>query len=1276
VFRSASQSGREVALPALLRLTAIVRELHSGTVTFLFTDIEGSTGLLKRLGARYADVLEEHHRLFRKVFAEFDGREVDTQGDAVFVAFQRAKDAAAGAVAAQQALAAYAWPAGVDLRVRMGLHTGEPVVGSDRYVGMGVHTAARICSAGHGGQILLSNVTRALVEDELPSGTSLRDLGEHVLKDLDRPERLFQLTVEGLRQEFPALKTTKPSGGTEHRIGLEFRILGPLEAVRSGDNVPLGSRKQRTVLALLLLEAGRVVPSDRLIEELWQGRPPESATVTLRSYISRLRSLLGPEATVIARAGGYVLEGDAGIDARRFERLVREGEDALGRGLARTAAERFRSGLALWRGRALGDVAEDGLLALESGRLDELRLEAVEGRIDAELALGLHSELVGELERLVGEHPLRERFWRQLMLALYRCDRQADALAAYSRARKVLTSELGLEPSEELRRLQQAVLRHEVPDAPRAAEQHNLPTPLSSFVGREGELEEVDRLLSETRLLTVTGVGGVGKTRLALAAAAQAAPRVERVRFVDLSGVRDPGLVPRAVAEALGVPESPHRPLVEILTAHLRATEPLLVLDNCEHVLDACTGLIEQLLEDVPTLHILATSREPLGVAGEVEYALSPLAVPADSLDAERLTRFASVQLFLERASASRADFASAPGAVSTVAQMCRDLDGLPLAIELAAVRAKSLSAEEIAAHLDHRFDFLKFWRRVAVPRHQTLRATMDWSYELLSEAEQRTLCRLSVFVGGFTVAPSARVCTGGDESEMLDLLARLVERSLVVAEPGEAGTRYRLLETVRQYAAERLANAGETEDALRSHAGAFLQLAEEAFSPGRDGMSPLAREQANLRTALEWSFAQEDELALSLTRALGRFWHARWQLVEGRAWLQRAIALHRTEDRLRAELLGMLGGILHDIGDLSAAEAVLANALRIAIAGGDPIAAATIRVRYADVRYSHKTIRIWEALAECETAAAILEEARDLSGLADALAVQGKHRYWRYDSACEETLKRAVAVARESGNRPAELVALQWLAIAASRRPDLTTAIAEQERLLAEVAGEPRAEAGILAPLAWSHGFAGRFAEARDALDRSRAVYAADGMTLEWAACAMNAGSIELIAGDAGAAERALRPAYDALRAMAEAGYITTIAYYLVSSLCEQGRDDEAEEVVDETRSILPPGDEDHKATWSMAAAKVCARRGEFPAAEHLANEARRYFEKYRDPSYFVEALFTQAEVFERAGKHEQAVVVYAEALAWCEERHAVPLNERARTALERLTVRPVPTG
>lgn len=627
--------------------------------------------------------------------------------------------------------------------------------------------------------------------------------------------------------------------GTESQITpLTFRILGPVQVLRGDREIALGPRKQRTLLALLLLDAGGPISADRLIDELWRGRPPPSADVTLRSYISRLRSFLRPEVRIAARRGGYALESAAfAIDAVEFEELLKEGDSALAKGYATRAAERYRSGLDLSRGRALAHVGDDGMLALESERLEALRLAALEGRIEAELALGLHARLIPELERLVSEFPFRERFWRQLVLALYRSGRQADSLAAYRRVRQILRDELGLDPSEELEHLQRDVLRHRVAQVEPRRGRHRLPQPVSRLIGRDDEVSEVGRLLRGARLVTVTGVGGVGKTRLALAVAASDAPGYDSVSFVDLSEIRDPDLVERAVADALGVQESPRRPLLEGLLAHLRASEALVVLDNCEHVRDMCADLVVLLLEGVPALRVLATSRDRLGVPAEVDYALSPLAVPAEGVGTEAARGSPSVRLFLERAAASRAGLEPTSDLIATVAGICRDLDGIPLAIELAAVRAKSLSAREIAAHLDRRFDFLKYWRRVAVPRHQTLRATMDWSYDLLSEQEQHALRHVSVFAGGFVVGTSAELFTGGDEAEAVDVLSRLVERSLVVAAPRADGTRYRLLETVRQYAAEHLTAAGEADGARRAHAEVFLRLAERAFSPGTDGL-------------------------------------------------------------------------------------------------------------------------------------------------------------------------------------------------------------------------------------------------------------------------------------------------------------------------------------------------------------------------------------------------------------------------------------------------------
>jgi predicted ATPase/DNA-binding SARP family transcriptional activator len=1059
--------------------------------------------------------------------------------------------------------------------------------------------------------------------------------------------------------------------------GVEFRVLGPLEVVEDGRPLHLGTRKQRTLLALLLLKAGGVVPRDRLVEELWHGKPPRAAEATLRSYLSRLRSLVGQR--LERRAMGYALAVEPGeLDAIRFERQVAEGREALAQERPAEAAHRLAGALALWRGDPYADFLYEPFAQTEIARLAELRLEALEERVEAELLLGRHESLVAELERLVAEHPLRERLWCQLMLALYRCNRQAEALAAYRRARDVLTRELGLEPGEQLRRLQQAVLRQEVPAVSRAGGWHNLPVPLSSFVGRDREVEHVEHLLGEVRLVTVTGVGGVGKTRLALAAARRAVRRVERVCFVDLSAVRDGALVLYALAEGLGVPESGDRPLLDTLIGYLRRTELLLVLDNCEHVVEACAGLVERLLRSVPALRVLATSRERLGVPGEVDYALAPLPVPDSEPGPDELPGFASVRLFLDRASAARADFAATPDAVTTVAGICRDLDGIPLAIELAAARAKALSAGEIAAHLDRRFDFLKFWRQTAVARHQTLRATMDWSYDLLSAPEQEVLPRLSVFAGGFTVTSAARVCTDGDERDALDVLGRLVERSLVVAGPGSGETRYRLLETVRQYAAERLGELGEPREASRAHAAAFLRLAEEAFSPGSDGLALLAREQGNLRAALEWSFAAGDEAGPRLARALGRFWHARHHLAEGRAWLERALALHRSDDALRAELLWLLGGLLQEVGDLTEAEEALTAGLRIAGAAGDSGLAARIRIRRADVRVIRGVVSETQALDECAAAAATLEGARDVDGMAEALAVIGKIRFWLRDPSDQEALERAVTLAHESGNRAAELRALEWLALSfCDLRVSTDVAIERQEQLLVEAAGESRAEAGIRTALAWLYGLAGRFAEARDALAWSGTIFSADiAVTLEWAGSAAVAGSIELMAGDPAAAERALRPAYEALRSMGDVEYLPSVTHYLASSLYEQGRYDEAWQIVADALASIGTG---HgiagAATCGLVAAKVHARRGELNEAERLALEGRRQLGEF-DAKYFGEALLAHGEVLELAGKLEEAAGVFGEALALYEDRHAVPLAEQARARLERLNASIAPAG
>ena len=524
-----------------------------------------------------------------------------------------------------------------------------------------------------------------------------------------------------------------------HDVAPDFRLLGPVEAVVDGRTLRLGGRRQRALLALLLLERGHPVSADRLVEELWHGRAPPGAAKSIRSYVSRLRTALNGE-KLVARPPGYALEVSSHrVDIHRFEGLFRLGQEALARGAAGLAADRLHAALALWRGPALADVADDGILAFEAKRLGELRLSCLEQRIESDLALGRHAELAAELESLVREEPLREGLWRQLMLVLYRCDRQAEALKAYRRASRAL-AELGLEPSEELRKLERRILRHELDGAARGDDRHNLPAQLTSFVGRKREFAEIEDLLRQHRLLTLTGVGGSGKTRLAVeVATAQVGVWPGGVWLIDLTTLQDPGLLPRAVASVLAVQERPTVTAPRALLEHLRASELLLVLDNCEHLVDACGELAGLLLRDCPHLRMLATSRIPLPTAGGLEYPVDPLPVPPESASVGELRRSPSVQLFLERGRAVRRDISEADERLVVIARICRELDGLPLAIELAASRAKALSLEEIAERLRDRFRFLRSWRRIADPRHQTLQATMDWSYELLSD-DQRTL--------------------------------------------------------------------------------------------------------------------------------------------------------------------------------------------------------------------------------------------------------------------------------------------------------------------------------------------------------------------------------------------------------------------------------------------------------------------------------------------------------------------------------------------------------
>jgi predicted ATPase/DNA-binding SARP family transcriptional activator len=1047
---------------------------------------------------------------------------------------------------------------------------------------------------------------------------------------------------------------------------LEFRILGPVQAVRDGRELALGGPRRRAVLALLLVAGGRVVPAERLAGELWGDFPPPGAAGTLRSHLSRLRALTGPEAALVARGGGYALAaGPDQLDAARFERLAGAGREALEHGEAAAAAGRFREALGLWRGAALADVAEVPVLAREGARLEELRLVAVEGRIEADVELGLAAEAAGELEGLAGEYPVRERLWRLLVLALYRCGRQADALAACRRARAVLAGELGIEPGEELRALERAVLRQQVPAAAPRRQLHNLPARLTSFLGREQELAALGELAGGARLVTVTGAGGAGKTRLAVEFTAAAAGRfADGAWLAGLAGITDPGLVPAQVMAALGVRQTGQTPVLEALRYRLRSAELLLVLDNCEHLPGACAALAGDLLGGCPGLRVLATSREPLGVPGEAVFPLPPLAVPPEGSDPGVLASAAAVRLFLARSALARPGAAAAPPAVA--ARICRAVDGLPLAIELAAARAGVLSAEETEARLADLFGFLASPRPGTNPRHQALGAAIGWSYDLLDEPGRRGFRALSVFAGGFGLAEAAAVCCGGDQAAALDLVDLLAGKSLVVAEPAAAGSRYRMLETIRQYAAGRLAQAGEAGLARDRHAAAFLALAERERE-----LPVLLREQDNFRAALDHALAAGDQAGPRLARALGGFWLARGLFQEGQDWLERALALDLADPGLRADLLRLLGALLYAAGDMQRAQATLAEAVRAAAAAGAPSVQARIRVLLAEIQVVEDGSYA-EALEECDAAAALLEAGNDLEGMAEVWLTVGKAHFSAGESlAAEQALERAGAYARQSGNHRAGQESRAWLVANFLVLPiPADVAIGRAELLREAAAGDPWDEAAILRELSLLYGYAGRFGDARAAYTRSRSIFTRAGAKLDWAMGAIPAGATELIAGDFGAAEQILRQGAEAFQAMGERGYRSTAVACLAEALCEQGRLDEARRLTEEAEALAGAGDVISQAQWRATRAKLLARRGEPGAAARLADEALAQIPPTSFDPLLGEVLIAKAEVLRLAGAPGDAGTSLRRALQLFEERRMTPLAERTRALLAALTV------
>ncbi len=925
---------------------------------------------------------------------------------------------------------------------------------------------------------------------------------------------------------------------------------------RAVDEAPLG-HLGRLALGFLAAERHRTVSRDELADAIWGERPPATWPDALRGVVSRVRAVLAgaglpPAETVTSIAGCYQLHLPAGavVDVERAAAALDAARDTLD-------VDTAREPVSLTAGQFLAGC-EGEWVERRRRILADLRLDALEVLSAAAAAAGQFALAVEAAEEAIGTQPLRESAYVLLAGAHHGAGNRGEALRAYERCRRVLADELGVDPSARTEAMYLRLLTDDGP-APAPADEasagRRVPSSITSFVGRQQAIADVRKHLRTARLLSLVGVGGVGKSRLALQVAGEVAGDYPQgVWLVELAGLGDPGLVASQVLSVVGTPEACVEAPTESLARHLGASRLLLVLDNCEHLVGACAALADELLRRCPGLRILTTSREALGVAGETIWPVPPLTAPAEPDTAgpsARLLDFEAVRLFVDRAEAVAPELHLDNHALADVAAVTARLEGIPLAIELAAAWAKVLSVAEIAQRLDDRFRLLVGGPRTAPARHQTLRAALDWSYESLSPDESAVLRRLAVFAGGFSLGGAEAVCPAG--VDVLDALSGLFDKSLVLVDRTRAATRYRQLETVRQYAAERLVEAGEETAARNAHLRWAMLLAEAA-EPRTQGpdqeqwLDTLDAEHDNLRGALDWAAGAgaAPESGARLAAALWRFWEIRGWLNEGRAVLSAWLDRHDLPPSLRARLL-IAAGILaqrqkdpvparawyeecvvirRSLGEKLGEASALHGLANIAYLTDDlPTAAARFEenlevARAIDVRpmvaasllnlgviehtlfmrkRTPREVSGPRAMAYLTEALAEYERLGDRHGMALALENLGSTSSWLDEhQAAFDYQERSLALRRELGDKPGIATSARFLSRLALRTGDCGMARGLSEECLAieRELGKPADEAEALGFLAQVAMVERQFDEARVLLDESVALYRQRGRT------------------------------------------------------------------------------------------------------------------------------------------------------------------------------------